>query len=114
MTWMLIARGVIAGAVVVGVSVLADRYPRWGAFLLTLPLVSILAFVAAWQAGRDVASISRVARETLVLVPLGLPFFVPLAFAGRLGLGFWSALGLGLALASATVGLWMWLGPRSL
>ena len=112
--WMLIARGIIAGTVVVGVSLLADRYPRWGAFLLTLPLVSILAFVAAWHQGRDVASIASLARETLVLVPLGLPFFVPLAFADKWGLRFPSAFGLGLVLASITVGLWMFFGPKSL
>jgi hypothetical protein len=58
--------------------------------------------------------ISRLARETLILVPLGLPFFVPLAFAHRLGLGFWSAFVVGVALASVTIGLWLWLGPRSL
>ena len=112
--WMLIARGLIAGAVIVGVTVLANRSPRMGAFLLTLPLVSILAFLSTWQQRHDLEAISRVARETLVLVPLGLPFFVPLAFAGRLGLGFWSAFGAGLLLASVTVGLWLWLGPRSI
>ena len=51
---------------------------------------------------------------TLVLVPLGLPFFVPLAFAEKLGLGFWSAFFSGLALAFVTVGLWLWLGPERL
>jgi hypothetical protein len=112
--WMLIARGVIAGAVIVGVTVLANRSPRMGAFLLTLPLVSVLAFLTTWQQRHDLHSISRVARETLVLVPLGLPFFVPLAFAERLGLGFWSAFALGLLLATITVGLWLWLGPRNM
>ena len=112
--WMLISRGVIAGLVVIGVSVFSNRSPRLGAFLLTLPLVSILAFIATWSQEHDVARIARLARETLVLVPLGLPFFVPLAFAGRLGLGFWSAFGAGLLLASITVGLWLWLGPRSI
>src|SRR5215212_8326634 len=110
--WMTIARGLIARLVVVGVTILSNRYPKWGAFLLTLPLVSILAFVVAWQQKHDLPSISRVARETLVLVPLGLPFFLPLAFAGKLGLGFWSAFVLGLCLASVSVGLWLWLGPK--
>jgi hypothetical protein len=100
--------------VVIGVTVLLNRYPKWGAFLLTLPLVSILAFVATWQQKHDLRSISQVARETLVLVPLGLPFFLPLAFAGKLGLGFWSAFGLGFLLATVTVGLWLWLGPKCL
>jgi len=50
--------------------------------------------------------------ETLVLVPLGLPFFLPLAFADRLGLNFWPAFGIGMLLASCTVGTWLWLGPK--
>jgi hypothetical protein len=112
--WMLISRGVIAGLIVIAVSAVANRSPRLGGFLLTLPLVSIMAFIAAWAQNRDVTPISRLARETLVLVPLGLPFFVPLAFANRFGLGFWPAFAAGLALASVTVGLWLWLGPQGL
>jgi hypothetical protein len=110
----LLVRGVIAGVVVVAVTVVSNRSPKFGAFILTLPLVSILAFFSAWYGRGDLHGISRLARETLVLVPLGLPFFVPLAFAGRLGLGFWTAFVAGLALASVTVGCWLWLGPRSL
>lgn len=108
----LLLRFVIAGSVVVGVTELSRRSPRIGALLLTLPITSIVAFVATWRKSHDLAHISLLARETLILVPLGLPFFVPLAFAERWGLGFWSAFGLGLLLASATIGLWMWLGPR--
>jgi hypothetical protein len=112
--WMLIARGVIAGFVVVGVSVLSNRSPRLGAFLLTLPLVSILAFIATWSREHDLSRIAQLARETLVLVPAGLPFFVPLAFADRMGLSFWPAFTAGGLLASVTVGLWLWLGPTRL
>src|SRR5688500_19038655 len=111
---MLILRGVIAGLIVVGVSLLAKGSPRLGAFLLTLPIVSIVAFAAAWQKDRDIAALSRMARETLVLVPLGLPFFLPLAFAQRLGLGFIASMFWGLAIAGVTIGLWLWLGPESL
>jgi hypothetical protein len=107
--WMLLARGIIAGAVVVGVTVLSSRYPKAGAFLLTLPLVSVLAFISTWQQKHDMKSISQVARETLVLVPLGLPLFIPLGFAGKFGLSFWSAFGLGFVLATITIGVYLWL-----
>jgi hypothetical protein len=112
--WQLILRGVIAGVVVVGVTVLSNRSPKLGALLLTLPLVSILAFLSAWYGRGDLNGISRLARETLILVPLGLPFFLPLALAERFGLGFWTAYIVGLLLASVTIGLWIWLGPKSL
>lgn len=112
--WMMILRGLIAGAIVVAVIAVSNRSAKLGAFLLTLPVVSVLAFLMAWHSRRDFDGISRLARETLVLVPLGLPFFVPLAFAGRLGLGFWAAFVLGLLLASATIGLWLWFGPKAL
>jgi hypothetical protein len=47
-----------------------------------------------------------------VLVPLGLGFFVPFAWAKTWGLGFWPAFAAGTALASITIGLWFWLGPK--
>ena len=106
-------RAVIAGIVVASVSELAGRFPRQGALLLTLPVVSIVAFIAVWQKTQDVHIVARLARDTLVLVPLGLPFFVPLAFSQRLGLGFWSAFAAGIVLASLTIGLWFWLGPQT-
>lgn len=111
MGW-LIFRAVIAAAVVVAVAEVSNRLPRLGALLLTLPVVSIIAFVATWMKDGDLPAISRLARETLILVPLGLPFFVPLAFADRVGLSFWPAFALGVILASAAIGLWFWLGPK--
>lgn len=111
--WMTLIRGIIAGAVVIGVTEISRKYPRAGALLLTLPLVSILAFLMTWTKLQDLPSISRLAKETLVLVPLGLPFFVPLAFADRWHLDYWPAFSLGVVLASVTIGLWFWLGPES-
>jgi len=107
---MLILRGMVAGLVVVGVSELAGRYPKLGALLLTLPIVSIVAFAASWSKNHDLPAMAKLSRETLILVPLGLPFFVPLAFAERLGIGFWSAIFCGLALASLLIGIWLWFG----
>lgn len=107
-------RVVIPVIIILAVSEVSRRSPRLGAVLLTLPLVSILAFGMVWLRDHDLKSLSRMAREMLILVPLGLPFFVPLAFAERLGLGFWSAMGSGTALAAATIGLWILIAPRIL
>ncbi len=110
--WWDFVRGVIAAVVVVAVIHLAKRHPRLGALLLTLPIVSILALTMSWLAYRDIGVVSRLARETLVLVPLGLVFFVPLAFAPRLGIGYWLAFWGGIAMACVVIGLWFWLGPK--
>jgi hypothetical protein len=110
--WNLV-RVVVVAVTVVAVAELSKRYPRYGALLLSLPIVSILAFLLSWFQHRDLPAVSRLARETLILVPLGLPFFLPFAFANRWGLDFWSCLIAGLVLASVTIGAWMWLGPTN-
>jgi len=107
-----ILRIVMPAAIIFAVSEVSRRSPRLAALLLTLPLVSILAFAASWSKDHDLRNISQMAKETLILVPLGLPFFLPLAFADRLGLSFWSAMLAGLILASITIGAWLAYGPR--
>ena len=108
----LIIRFIIPAMIILIVSELARRSPRLGALLLTLPLISILAFGAAWLKDHDLKNVSRLARETLILVPLGLPFFLPLAFAERIGLGFWAAMVVGFLLASCSIGVWFAYGPK--
>jgi len=108
---MLAFKAVVAAVVVVVVSEIADRYARLGALLLTLPVVSIIAFVFTWQETHAIEPIMKLARETMVLVPLGLGFFLPLAFARQLGLSFWPAFAAGVLLASVMIILWFWKGP---
>ena len=113
MAWIII-RAVIAAVIIVAVSELAQRMPRAGALLLSLPLISILAFIMTWTKSHDLGTVSRLARETLVLVPLGLPFFIPLAFADQLGLSFWPAFLAGVLLAAISIGLWLTFAPSTL
>ena len=109
--WRIIRWGIAALTLAV-VSYVAEKNPRLGAFILTLPVLSMIAIVLQWQQTQDLGTTSRFARETLILVPLGLPFFVPLAFAERLGIGFWAAITFGLLLASITIGAWLLMGPK--
>jgi hypothetical protein len=102
----------IVALIVVAVAEVSKRSPRLGAVLLSLPLVSLLAFMFGWMQHRDLPAISRMARETLILVPLGLPFFIPLAAANHFGWGFWPAFAAGVALASATIATWLLLSPH--
>lgn len=108
---MFFVRTFLAALIIGIVSEFSHRSPRVGAVLLTLPIISIMAILMTWFRDHDLKNLSQLSRETLILVPLGLPFFVPLAFADQLGLRFWSALAAGLILASLTVGGWLVFGP---
>jgi hypothetical protein len=106
---MLIVKALISAIVIVAVAEIAGRMPRVGALLLTLPVVSILAFIMTWNKDHDMNTIAGLARETLVLVPLGLPFFVPFALSNRTGLTFWPSFAIGVVFASLTIGTWFWI-----
>ena len=110
MVWLVI-KGMISAMVIVAVSEIADRFPRVGALLLSIPLVSILAFIVTWHKQQEMAPITQLARETLVLVPLGLPFLVPFALADRSGLTFWPNFALGLLASSLSIAAWFRFGP---
>jgi hypothetical protein len=90
---MLLLRTIVAAIVIGIVSEISHRSPKIGAVVLALPVVSILALLMTWFRDHDLKPLQQLSRETLILVPLSLPFFVPLAFAERLGLSFWPALG---------------------
>ena len=102
-------RGLGAGLIIVAVAEIARRSQRLGALILTLPIVIPAVFLVMYMRDRQLLPISRMSRETLILIPLGLPFFVPLAFAHKLNLSFWPAFGAGLGLVVVTVGLYLWL-----
>jgi hypothetical protein len=102
-----VLRVVVVAVIVVTVAEISKRSPRLGAVLLSLPIMSILAFLFSWVQHHDLPSVSRMARDTLVLVPLGLPFFVPFAFADRLGWDFWACMAVGVLLASTAIVTWL-------
>jgi hypothetical protein len=102
-----IVRVALVAVIVVAVAEVSKRSPRLGALLLSLPIVSILAFAFSWVQHHDLPAISQMAKDTLVLVPLGLPFFVPIACAAHFGWNFWLSAAAGMILASITIGAWL-------
>jgi hypothetical protein len=108
-----IVRVALVAVIVVSVAEVSKRSPRLGAVLLSLPIVSILAFVFSWVQHHDLPAISRMAKDTLVLVPLGLPFFIPLACAAHFGWNYWLSLLAGVLLATISIGAWLLLTTPS-
>jgi hypothetical protein len=103
-----VLNGVAAGFVVVAVSEVARRYPRVADVILAVPLVVFAVYALMYLRTPDLAPITRMARQMVILVPLSLTFFLPVAFAERLHLTFWPAFATGLALVAASVSTFLW------
>jgi hypothetical protein len=63
-----IIRWILASIILAAVTQIAQKNPRLGAFILTLPILSIIAIILQWQQSQDLSITSKFARETLVLV----------------------------------------------
>ncbi len=107
-----IFRGVIAGFLLVSITEIARFWPRIAAMLMFVPIAIPLIFIMIYMREGELSSIVRLSRHALLLIPLSLPMFLPMAFAPRLGLSFWGALGFGVILAGGVCALYLWLGPR--
>jgi hypothetical protein len=108
----LILKAVLSGAIVMIVSEVARRSPGLGAFIVSLPLVSLLAIVWLWRDTGDSARIAQHAEATFWLVLPTLPMFLALPYMLRRGWEFWPSL---LSVCALTIGLYagtMWLLPR--
>lgn len=96
-------------AVILASAEAAKRLPTLGAFIVALPLVSILSMTWLWWDTRDSAKVSAYAREILFLVPLSLLFFLPFLFEPRSHWPYWVNFGLGLltmGLGFLAMGFW--------
>ena len=74
--WMVI-RVLLSAAIIVAVGEISARFPRAGALLLSLPIVSILAILLGWHQHHELKPLSSLAKDTLILVPLGASLFCP-------------------------------------
>lgn len=106
--WQIILRGLLAGLVVVAVTEIARRWPRLAAIILFVPLVPPLVLASMYLKDGDLPAVTRLARQSLALIPLGLLFFVPLALAPTLKLSFGAAFSMGIVLMSVSVGAYLY------
>ena len=90
----LAAKALLSGLIIAAASEIAKRSPALGALILSLPLVSILAFIWLWRETSDTERIAALAQSTFFLVLPTLPMFLALPMLLKSGVGFWPALGL--------------------
>jgi F0F1-type ATP synthase assembly protein I len=108
----LIAKGVISGVIIMAASEIAKRSPIYGSLILSLPLISILAFIWLWRDTGDNERIASLAEGTFWLVLPTLPMFLVLPALLRSGIGFWIALAISIAMTIALYLSTVWLLPK--
>ena len=108
----LIVKAAVSGILIAVASEVARRFPGWGALIVSLPLLSILAMLWLWRDTHDPARMAEHVQATFWFVLPSLPMFLLIPAMLRHGYGFWTSLAVGcvvtVALYLATVGM----GPR--
>ncbi len=105
-------KALISGVIIAVASEVARRWPGWGALIVSLPLVSLLAMIWLWRDTRDPLRVADHAEATFWFVLPSLPMFLLVPMLMRSGAPFWVALLAGSVLTIALYGLLVWLGPK--
>jgi hypothetical protein len=101
----------LTAGIITLVAELAKTSPTAGAFIKSLPLVSLLAFIWIYLDTRDVSTIASLSYSTFWLVLPTLPFFLLLPWL-LARWAFWPSLGIGLLCLLLCYALAGWLLPR--
>lgn len=110
--WSLLAKALLAGAMISAISEIGKRLPTMAALVASLPLVSVLGMIFLWHARPDPENMAVHAQATFWYVLPSLPMFLAIPAMLRGGVPFWLALTLGCAL---TIGLYLLMahfGPK--
>ena len=94
----LVVKALLSGLVIAIVSEVAKRSPAFGALIVSLPLVSLMAILWLWHDTGDTTRIANHAEATFWYVLPSLPMFLVLPAMLRAGIGFWPSMGAGCAL----------------
>jgi hypothetical protein len=111
MTYLLL-KALLSGAIVAAASEIARRWPGLGGLIVSLPLVSLLAFVWLWRDTGDVEKVAALSASAFWFFLPSMPLFLILPALLRGGLGFWAALAVAVAATLALYGGMYALAPR--
>ena len=108
----LFIKAAISGAIVAAASEVARRWPGTGGLIVSLPLVSLLAFIWLWRDTGDAGRVAELAQSTFWFFLPSMPLFLLLPAMLRSGVGFWLALAIGIAVTMVLYAGMFWLAPR--
>ena len=108
----LIVKALLSGLIVAAASEIARRWPGLGGLIVSLPLVSLLAFVWLWRDSGDPERVAQLSQSAFWFFLPSMPMFLALPAMLRAGIGFWLALLLACVLTIALYAGMAWAGPR--
>ena len=98
----LLIKAIIGGIIIATVSTVSEKYPTIGAFVLGIPLASIVSFVFLYYAGVDIQTFKTLSTQTIYFVLVSLLFF-PIFVYALPAYGFWIAMLLGTTISSVLI-----------
>ena len=101
----LAVRLLLSGGLIVGASEIAKKNDVFGAFLASLPLISIFAMVWLYNDTGDTEQIATFSKDIFWLVIPSLVLFLALPFFLQKGMEFWPALGISILLTLLAYGI---------
>jgi hypothetical protein len=108
----LLIKALLSGLVVAAASEAGRRWPTIGGLIVSLPLVSLLAFVWLWNDTGDPNRVAALSTSTLWFLFPSMPLFLLLPALLRSGMGFWPAFLLGVAVTAGLYAGMFWAAPR--
>jgi hypothetical protein len=108
----LLIKAALSGVIIAIASEVARRWPGWGALIVSLPLVSVLAMIWLWRDTHDPLRLAAHAEATFWFVLPTMPMFLLIPLMLRNGSPFWAALASGCALTVVLYLAMIGLGPR--
>lgn len=108
----LIVKATVSGILIAVASEVARRSPGWGALIVSLPLVSILAMIWLWRDTHDPVRLADHVEATFWFVLPSLPMFLLIPLMLRQGYAFWTSLLLGCAVTVLLYLCLTWIGSR--
>ena len=110
--WALVARALLAGAMIAAISEIGRRLPATAAVVASLPLVSVLGMIFLWHQRPDAETMAVHSAATFWYVLPSLPMFLVIPALLRAGVNFWAALLAGCVLTVLLYLAMMQVGPR--
>ena len=108
----LLIKAALSGVIIAIASEVARRWPGWGALIVSLPLVSVLAMIWLWRDTHDRVRLAAHAESTFWFVLPSLPMFLLIPLMLRQGFSFWLALAAGCVLTMVLYSAMVWIGPK--